>query len=156
MKDDELQFLKESNAIEGVYDDLSLKDAIEAWEYLKKQDILTTAVVLHTHKLLMKHQSLQPNEIGAFRKIGVRVGDNIVMDYKEVPNKIWAWCLVITTEPQVDDKASHILYEHIHPFVDGNGRTGRMFMNWTRIKRLKLPILIIKEKDKYEYYKWFS
>ena len=52
-------------------------------------------------------------------------------------------------------KASHIAYERIHPFIDGNGRTGRMFMNWQRLKA-GLPILVIKEKEKQEYYKWFN
>jgi Fic family protein len=52
-------------------------------------------------------------------------------------------------------KDHHIRYEHIHPFVDGNGRTGRMFMNWERLKA-GLPLLVIKESKKYDYYDWFK
>jgi Fic family protein len=53
-------------------------------------------------------------------------------------------------------KVLHVQYEKIHPFVDGNGRTGRIFMNWWRINN-GLPILVIHEgKEQWEYYKWFD
>ena len=53
-------------------------------------------------------------------------------------------------------KTLHVKYEKIHPFVDGNGRTGRIFMNWWRIKN-NLPILVIHEgKEQMDYYKWFK
>ena len=41
MNNTEKQFLKESNAIEDVFDDVSLKQAYRAWEYLKKQKVMT-------------------------------------------------------------------------------------------------------------------
>jgi len=51
-------------------------------------------------------------------------------------------------------KSMHIQFEKIHPFIDGNGRIGRILMNWHRLK-LGLPIKIIIETEKYNYYKWF-
>jgi Fic family protein len=38
--------------------------------------------------------------------------------------------------------------------MDGNGRIGRILLNWQR-RYWNLPILIIKESEKEEYYKWF-
>ena len=52
-------------------------------------------------------------------------------------------------------KKWHIMFEHIHPFEDGNGRTGRILMNIQRLK-IGLPILIIYEKHKFKYYDWFK
>jgi len=53
-------------------------------------------------------------------------------------------------------KQCHVLFEKIHPFIDGNGRTGRMVYNWHRLK-LGLPIHIIHEgKEQFKYYKWFK
>jgi len=55
---------------------------------------------------------------------------------------------------EVLSKKLHVHYEAIHPFIDGNGRTGRMFMNYWRVK-VGLPILVIKELERHEYYEWF-
>lgn len=58
-----------------------------------------------------------------------------------------------TTEEHI--KRDHIVFEEIHPFVDGNGRTGRMLMNWQRLDN-NLNILTIWNKEKSAYYKWFK
>lgn len=42
---------------------------------------------------------------------------------------------------------SHITFEKIHPFSDGNGRTGRMVMNYSLLKN-GLPPLIIEKENK--------
>ena len=42
---------------------------------------------------------------------------------------------------------AHIVFEKIHPFSDGNGRTGRMVMNYSLIEN-GLPPLIIKKEDR--------
>ncbi|PWT73649.1 MAG: hypothetical protein C5B59_12710 [Bacteroidetes bacterium] len=149
-------FLKESNLIEGVTDDDSLVQAWKAWDYLMKEDVLTKDVVLHTHKILMAHQKIRADQKGHFRKLNVTVGGYEAPDWKEVPNRMWAWTLeAMRRSPPIDDKQLHIEYEKIHPFVDGNGRTGRMFMNWMRIKRLNKPLLIILDSEKDSYYSWF-
>ncbi|HLR68354.1 MAG TPA: Fic family protein [Virgibacillus sp.] len=42
---------------------------------------------------------------------------------------------------------SHITFEKIHPFSDGNGRTGRMVMNYSLLEN-GLPPLIINKENK--------
>lgn len=151
----EMEFLKESNAIEGVYDYNSLVQAIEAWKYLKTQKEMNPGVVLKTHKILMLHQPLMPDERGYFRKVPVWIGANYGIDWKIIPERIDIWCKNAWLWPQ-RWKEHHIQYEKIHGFVDGNGRTGRMFMNWQRLKA-KLPIYIVHAgEEQMEYYKWFE
>lgn len=159
----EIEFLKESNAIEGVHDEESLEQAKKAWEYLKGVENMTFGVVLKTHKILMLKSKLAPNEKGYFRTVPVYIGGREAISFHKIREELKEWCDgMMATNPSHDPEALHIIYEHIHGFVDGNGRTGRMFMNWHRIKKNGLPIFIIhadwpkKDGEQASYYKWFK
>ena len=45
---------------------------------------------------------------------------------------------------------THIQFERIHPFSDGNGRTGRMIMNYSLLQQ-GFPPLIIEKETKAQY-----
>lgn len=45
----------------------------------------------------------------------------------------------------------HAKFENIHPFADGNGRTGRLAMNYFLVRHNHPPV-IIHEEDRQEYY----
>ena len=49
----------------------------------------------------------------------------------------------------------HMRFENIHPFIDGNGRTGRLIINFELIKAGLLPVNI-KFKDRIKYYDCFD
>lgn len=152
----EISFLEESNAIEGVYDAESLNQALIAWEFLKEQTRLSPGIVLEVHKILMKDK-LAPEELGHFRRVGVSIGGRLGMPWKVVSEMTFNWCEVANEKSDWDSiKQDHINFENIHPFVDGNGRTGRMLMNWQRLQS-GLDIVVIKGDDRGRsaYYKWF-
>ncbi len=153
MNPDEIEFLRESNAIEGVYDDASLLQATVAWDYLRSQSILSPAVVLTTHKLLMLHQPLMPNQKGYFREVACFINGKEMINWRLVRVRIAEWCNQVMAGS--DPILMHIKYEKIHPFCDGNGRTGRMFLNWQRIQKGQ-PIQIFTEANRQEYYKLFN
>lgn len=157
----ELEFLKESNAIEGDFDKDSLRQAAYAWEFLKEQEELNIDVILRIHKILMLHQNLMPNQKGYFRNCQVWIGGRQGIDWQRIPAAMGEWCLDAMTSIKVPGKfgsnikLDHIEFEKIHPFVDGNGRTGRILMLWQRV-RAGLPIRIIKANDRGLYYNWFK
>jgi Fic family protein len=49
----------------------------------------------------------------------------------------------------------HLDFEVIHPFNDGNGRIGRVLICF-QLQRLGFPIIIIRDKNKKDYYKAFT
>ena len=149
-------FLKESNAIEGVYDFQSFKDAIRAWKYLWDQPTLTPPVICKIHAILMENQKLLTRLKGNFRDCPVYIGNREAPPAILLQRLMEDWCVranKIQTWREI--KEDHIFFEYIHPFADGNGRIGRMLLNWQRLM-IGLEILVIKENEKPEYYSWFD
>jgi len=147
--------LEESNNIEGVFDNDSLEQATRAWEYVISQKELTPEVILKTHGILMRNQNLGIEEKGRFRRVGVRIGARYGLDWWLIEEAVKKWCKDIKkskTKGEIREK--HIAFEIIHPFVDGNGRVGRILLNWQRVKN-DLPILVIRNAEKFLYYAWF-
>lgn len=164
LQNDVIEFLEQSNFIEDVRD--GLDDAIVVWNYIVKQKTLTKTNILRTHKLLMLGQPLEFSKKGAWRKEKVWIGGHEAKPWYAIPDLMDGWVLAVNNslidkyvvyDKQKEGivKSMHIAFESIHPFVDGNGRMGRILMNWQRVK-MGLPILIIKEEDRFDYYKWFE
>ena len=153
------QWIKESNLIEGVFSSLEDRRSYMAWLWLKKQETVTLDVLLKLHKKIMRvHLG---KEAGHLRVCNVRVGNRTCPHYENVPGLVSDWLSHDLKKKSFDDileyniKQSHIRFEKIHPFIDGNGRTGRMIMNWQRVKNGLEP-LCIRLAEVFEYYEWFE
>ena len=60
-------------------------------------------------------------------------------------------------EGDIFDKIAryHIEFEKIHPFEDGNGRTGRLLLNYELLKNNVPPVVISKE-DRIKYFEFLK
>lgn len=164
MENDVIDFLQESNYIENVRDSQSLDQAVEAWKFISKQTELNIDNILDTQEILMRFQDIPPEDKGNFRTVAVFIAGREGKPWYAVDALIRAWLdkvndLVkgvnvsfIRREELIEEH--HIEFEKIHPFYDGNGRMGRILLNWERV-RVGLPILVIREEDKEDYYMWF-
>lgn len=167
--DEELvEFLQHSNWIESETSPQALEDAMQAWDYIMNINTMEVEDVLEVHRRLM--ENLDERIAGQFRSVAVYVGGREGAKYYAVPAMIEHWVEKLNegirkanssrhmTEAEKDAlaKEAHIRFEHIHPFEDGNGRSGRILMNWHRLQ-LGLPLLIIHEGDEQlAYYQWFK
>lgn len=149
------EFLKQSNFIESEYGSEALDDSIKSWDYLIEKDNITVNRVLDAHNILLKN--LNSRIAGKLRDCNVRVGSRICPPYYAIQELLVNWVkLHGRASTEKDIKKAHIAFEKIHPFEDGNGRIGRIILNWQRTKN-NLPILIIRENfEQREYYKWFQ
>ncbi len=146
------EFLRESNYIEGEYSHIALRDAHEAWAYAVVRKHLTLNDIKQIHYLLMRN--LRPDIAGKWRTCDVYIGGERkrFSSIRSLEKKVSEWIEGLKIN---DYKTAHILFENIHPFEDGNGRTGRILMNW-QITRKSSPLLIIHSgEEQMEYYKWF-
>lgn len=167
-----IEFLQQSNYIENEPSQEALDDAVKAWEYIISKPRLNKGRILHTHKLLMATRMDIPKELkGHWRKPfgiytgNVSVGGERKLPWSFVPMKMEDWIESVNnslTSKYITEEvakgaliAFHVLFENIHPFIDGNGRMGRILMNW-HAQKLGLPIVIIREEMKEAYFSWFK
>jgi Fic family protein len=138
------------------------KNLARVLEYIRSKSVepeLSMEVILLLHKMLMGN--INDAIAGRFRKKGeyVRVGTHIAPAPEHVERMIES----ILTEFSADhsnyftDKIAkfHLDFETIHPFCDGNGRMGRVLINY-QFGRFGFPNIIIRDKEKQTYYQAFG
>lgn len=95
---------------------------------------------------------------GSYKKHEYVVGDEIGVLPEDVLNEIEELCNEVNNLKKTDFDSIltaaayfHLSFESIHPFADGNGRTGRMLMNYYLMTH-GVPPTIIYNEDKEAYY----
>jgi hypothetical protein len=126
------------------------------------QRLLTLTEVRRVHQMAMQpvwdvapHPDPTLGEgPGAFRKhdIAAFAGGMVPPAWTQVPAEVTSWLdLTNRIEPRAptlpeDIGVSHCLFEQIHPFLDGNGRTGRLILNLMLVRLGYPPAIIYKSR----------
>ncbi len=148
--------------------DMSLREVFEAKNLarvidytqnkLEKKEI-NKEIILLLHKMLINN--IDDEISGRFREKGeyVRVSAHIAPAPEHVEIMIEG-ILSEYTSNMTDyfiDKITkfHLDFETIHPFCDGNGRIGRVLINY-QLSQNGLPYIIIRNKEKRQYYQAFG
>ena len=124
-----------------------------------KERDLNLEMILLLHKMLISN--IDDQIAGRFRQNNeyVRVGNYIAPAPQEVINlleKMLADYNANCDQNIIKHIAKlHLIFEHIHPFVDGNGRIGRVINNYLLLRLGYVPINI-KFTDRAKYYQAFK
>jgi Fic family protein len=178
-----LEFTYNSNAIEGniltlqetamvlegiTIDKKPLKEHLEAighkdaFEYIQElvseKAALSEKIIKDIHSLLLMDR---PQDRGTYRRLPVRIlgakveppqpylvpikMEELMRNYGSRENKLH----------EIEKIAMfHLDFEGVHPFIDGNGRTGRLVMN-LEIMKNGYPPINFKFTDRKKYYECF-
>ena len=177
-----VEFTYNSNAIEGntltlretdlvlrglTIDKKPLKDHMEAVghkeafefvsELVKNNVPISESVIKQIHYLVLADKK---EDRGVYRRVPVRI-----MGAQHIPVQPYLIApkmeellrnFVESTEHIVTKLARfHIEFEGIHPFIDGNGRTGRLLVN-LELMKAGYPPIDIKFTDRIAYYNAFD
>ncbi len=177
-----VEFTYNSNAIEGntltlretdlvlkglTIDQKPLKDHLEvvghkeAFDYVaelvRDKSPISERVIKQIHYLVLSDKK---DDRGVYRRIPVTI-----MGAKHTPLQPFLIEpkmneLIINYNSNTEHIASklarfHIEFETIHPFIDGNGRTGRLLVN-LELMKAGFPPIDIKFTDRIKYYKAFD
>jgi Fic family protein len=146
-------YIHQSNLIEGYDDAMADEYSAAVWRWLIRQPKLSEAVICTVQQRITSFQhDLKKEWRGQYRKIPVWVGGREVIMPSRINEAMDNWIIRSTGYDPIE---GHIIFEKIHPFVDGNGRTGRMLMWWQQRQRGE-PLKYIPFNDRQSYYKWFS
>ena len=105
------------------------------------------------------HPDANPTEApGGFREHEIREfpGGMTPVSWPLIPAEMRDWIdRVNSLDPAAEDlcdhlAAAHCRFEQIHPFLDGNGRTGRLLLNLILV-RLGYPPIVIYKRDRERY-----
>lgn len=138
------------------------KNLARVVEYIRKKSQETEVnkeLILFLHQMLIN--SINDDIAGRFRKKGeyVRVGTHVAPAPEHVERMVESLLLEYTGDLStffIDKIAKfHLEFETIHPFNDGNGRIGRILINY-QLLRLGFPGIIIRDKEKKAYYRTFG
>ncbi len=93
---------------------------------------------------------------GEYTTCDMAAGDTIFGDHEKlisrVPGLMRSTALALTRDihPVIVAARFHGFFEYLHPFRDGNGRTGRLLSNWIML-HCGHPLIIIDIKDRATY-----
>ena len=162
-----LTFYQVSDVIDGKRvlgppkDIREVQNAFEAYEIIAQLNPYKIPDLLKAHQIMM---SDLVKESGVFRSkgVGVYAGESLIhagTPPQYVPGlieELFQWLEETSLHPLIKSCIFHYEFEFIHPFSDGNGRTGRMWhtlilSKWKNFF-LWLPIESLIHERQEEYY----
>lgn len=138
-----------------IYEAINHKKALELiFEYLKENTEINEKLIKTINETINK----DIKDTKGYRKVQVfiRGSEHIPPEPEKIPNLMNYYVYNYNnSQEEIFEKIAkyHIELEKIHPFEDGNGRTGRLLLNYELLKNNLAPIVIAKE-DRVKYFEY--
>lgn len=152
------KILSKKKSIYSNYNEIiEVKNSYESWEYLLNDFSFTLNHIKRLYHILTKNllqENGSPYPKG-FKKVVNVIGNNPTSAPEQVTNDLqqliqWYQSNKNILFPVQLAFEFHLRYEQIHPFLNGNWRTGRLIMNKILINNSFSPMLIYAEnREKY-------
>ena len=152
------QVLSRNVSVREVFEAKNLARVIEYKRTKVRDSELDKDLILRLHQMLIG--GIDDAIAGRFRRQGeyVRVGTHIAPAPEHVESMMDHLLIEYSSDLSsyfLDRIARfHLDFETIHPFCDGNGRLGRVIINF-QFQQAGLPRTIIRNSDKERYYQAF-
>ncbi len=146
-------------SVREVYEAKNLARVVAYVRTKSQEKEVDKEMILFLHHMLIG--GIDDTIAGRFRKKGeyVRVGTHVAPAPEHVERIIEAILIEYGSDLAayfIDKTAKfHLDFETIHPFNDGNGRIGRVLINY-QLQRLGFPSIIVRDKEKKDYYSSFG
>ena len=138
-----------------------VKNAYEAYERMELFDPCSMDDLLAAHRLMMQDLvteagRFRSGNVGVFREGQLIHAGTPAAYVPEVMAQLFAWLRESALHPLIKSCVFHYEFEFIHPFADGNGRTGRFWQSLI-LQRWKpifawLPVETLIRERQEEYY----
>ena len=140
-------------------DHLEAHNHARAWDWVREQSHrapgdLSDRDILQIHGMILG--GIDDTEAGRYRRSGVRVkGSPVVFPNAAGVPDLMAGLAKFMSQPSAAHPVEFAARAHyrlvtIHPFADGNGRTGRLLMNMILLM-LDYPPALVQVRDKQDY-----
>lgn len=145
-----------------LFEAFEMLDHFEAFEYMMQntQHPIDEELLKEINRRVTRHTLSYhaPEAVaGEYTTTDMTAGDTVFGNHKEliarVPKLLESTeeaIVAANVHPMILAARFHGFYEYLHPFRDGNGRTGRLVSNYILL-RMGHPLLIIPSENRKEY-----
>lgn len=154
----ELGLSKDESAVAAVRNVRAVEEALSIGAGHQR---LTLADICHIQRTLTTDLPRYEHAPGRFREFPVTVGNFVPPSPTRVADAmddLVAFCGRTNINPLIHGAIAHARFEDIHPFPDGNGRTGRALVHALWVNRgliastRNIPFSVGLAKDRFAYY----
>lgn len=147
------QIIKEKKYAYKVKNEITeVENSLKVWEFINTWFLFNVANIKKLYHILT-NWLLQENGLKyprGFKKVDIVVNNNTTSRPENVENEIKNLLLEYKQNQKNINPLQlafdfHLRYEQIHPFENGNGRTGRFLLNKILLSNNLLPMIVFEE-----------